>query len=214
KDLLAAAESDTYRSVVPVLITQTYYKEGNYDGLIGYASQVLQQTPPPQSPDEISLLVGDAYYQKQDYKAASPYFDQYATAHPGKIEPSLQYKIGYADYKQGDYKNAIANLKAVQYELGNLPDVITALKDFRKKYPRSKSQPVVDQLLSDSFLASTDYAAALTYLEGVGDERGEKLNGTYQRIAYSQAATLYNNGQYAEALPLLDKSLKYPQDDA
>jgi tetratricopeptide (TPR) repeat protein len=269
KDLEAAGQSDTYRSVVPVLISQIYYKEGNYDGLIKYASAALQQTPPPQSPDEISLLVGDAYYQKQDYKAASPYFDQYAAAHPGKLEPSLQYKIGYADYKQGDYKNAIANLKAVaarrdtlgqnaayhlglsylqagqkpqaltafdaarqsaidknigeqatlkyaqvQFELGNLPDVITALRDFRKKYPRSKSQPVVDQLLSESFLASTDYAAALTYLEGVGDERGEKLNGTYQRIAYSQAATLYNNGQYAEALPLLDKSLKYPQDDA
>ena len=269
KDLLAAGESDTYRSVVPALITQIYYKEGNYDGLISYASKALQQTPPPQSPDEISLLVGDAYYQKQDYKQASPYFDQYAAVHKSKIEPSLQYKIGYADYKQGDYKNAIVNLKAVaarrdslgqnaayhlglsylqagqkpqalaafdaarqspidkaiaesatlkyaqvQYELGNLPDVITALKDFRKKYPRSKSQPVADQLLSDSFLASTDYSGALIYLEGVGDDRSEKLNGTFQRIAYSQAATLYNNGQYAEALPLLDKSLKYPQDDA
>ncbi|MGI4864263.1 MAG: tetratricopeptide repeat protein [Janthinobacterium lividum] len=269
KDLLAAGESDTYRGVVPVLITQIYYKEGNYDGLISYAGRALQQTPQPLSADEINLLVGDAYYQKQDYKQASLYFDQYTTGHQGKIEPSLQYKIGYADYKQGDYKNTIANLKAVaarrdslgqnaayhlglsylqagqkpqaltafdaarqssidktlaenatlkyaqvQYELGNLPDVITALKDFRKKYPRSKSQPVADQLLSDSFLASTDYSSALVYLEGAGDERGEKLNGTYQRIAYAQAATLYNNGQYAEALPLLDKSLKYPQDDA
>jgi TolA-binding protein len=267
QDLLAAGQSDAYRQVVPLLITQTYYKEGNYDGLIQYASAALKESP--QSPDEISLLVGDAYYQKQDYKAASPYFDQYAAAHQGKLEPGLQYKIGYADYKQSDYKNAITNLRAVaarrdtlgqnaayhlglsylqagqkpqaltafdaarqstidkaiaeqatlkyaqvQYELGNLPDVIAALKDFRKKYPRSKSQPVADQLLSDSFLASTDYAAALTYLESVGDERGEKLNGTYQRIAYAQAATLYNNGQYAEALPLLDKSLKYPQDDA
>ena len=269
QDLLAAGESDTYRAVVPLLITQTYYKEGNYDGLLTYAGTALQQSPPPQSADEISLLVGDAYYQKQDYKQASPYFGRYATAHQGKLEPSLQYKIGYADYKQGDYKNAIANLRVVaarrdslgqnaayhlglsylqagqkpqalgafdaarqspldkaiaeqatlkyaqvQYELGNLPDVITALRDFRKKYPRSKNQPVVDQLLSDSFLASTDYAAALTYLESLGDDRGEKLNGTYQRIAYARAATLYNNGQYAEALPLLDKSLKYPQDDA
>ena len=269
QDLLAAADTDPYRAVVPALVTQIYYKEGNYDGLITYATQALQQMPPPQSADEISLLVGDAYYQKADYKQASPYFDQYAAGHQGKIDPSLQYKIGYADYKQGDYKNAIANLRPVatrrdslgqnaayhlglsylqagqktsaltafdaarqstlqkdlaenatlkyaqvQYELGNLPDVIAALKDFRKKYPRSKSQPVVDQLLSDSFLASTDYSAALTYLDGVGDDRGDKLNGTYQRIAYSQAATLYNNGQYAEALPLLDKSLKYPQDDA
>ncbi|MEJ7660225.1 MAG: hypothetical protein WKG07_11700 [Hymenobacter sp.] len=33
-------------------------------------------------------------------------------------------------------------------------------------------------------------------------------------MAYAQAATLYNNGNYAAALPLLDKSLHYPQDDA
>jgi tetratricopeptide (TPR) repeat protein len=268
QDLLAAADTEPYRSAVPVFITQIYYKEGDYDGLITYASRALQKTPPPQSADEVSLLVGDAYYQKQDYKQAGTYFDQYASGRQGKIDPSLQYKIGFANYKQGDYKNAIANLKPVatrrdslgqnaayhlglsylqagqktaaltaldaarqstlqkdvaenatlryaqvQYELGNLPDVIAALKDFRQKYPRSKSQPLVDQLLSDSFLASPDYQQALTYLEGVQD-RGTTLNGTFQRVAYSRAATLYNDGKYAEALPLLDKSLQYPQDDA
>jgi tetratricopeptide (TPR) repeat protein len=269
KDLLVAAENDAYRGVVPAIMTQIYYKEGDYDGLISYASKALTQSPPPQSADEISLLVGDAYYQKQDYKQAGTYFDQYANAHKGAVEPSLQYKIGFANYKQGDYKNAITAFKPVaarrdslgqnaayhlglsylqagqktsaltafdaarqstidrnisenatlkyaqvQYELGNLPDVITALRDFRRKYPRSKSLAVTDQLLSDSFLASTDYGQALSYLEGLGDDRSDKLNGTYQRIAYSQAATLYNDGRYAEALPLLDKSLKYPQDDA
>jgi TolA-binding protein len=101
----------------------------------------------------------------------------------------------------------------VQSELGNLPEVISALRDFRRKYPRSKSQPVVDQLLSDGFLSSTDYQQALTYLDGLGDERGNTLNGTYQRVAYAQAATLYNAGDYSQSLPLLDKSLKYPQDD-
>ena len=269
RDLLAAAESDTYRGVVPAMLTQIYYQEGNYAGLIGYATKALQQSPPPQSADEIQLLVGDAYYQQQDYKQAGTYFDQYAATHQGRLEPALQYKIGYANYKQGNFPQAIASLKnvasrrdslgqnaayhlglsylqasqkpqalaafdaarqgqfdrsvaenatlryaQVQYELGNLPDVIAALRDFRRKYPRSKNQPVVDQLLSDSFLSSTDYQQALTYLESVGPDRGATLNGTYQRVAYAQAATLYNDGKYAEALPLLDKSLQYPQDDA
>jgi len=268
QDLAVAAENDAYRGVVPAVMTQIYYKEGNYDGLIAYATQALQQTPPPQSADEIQLLTGDAYYQKQDYKQAGTYFDKYAAAHKGKIEPSLQYKIGFANYKQGDYANAITNLRnvatrrdslgqnaayhlglsylqagqkpqalaafdaarqstiernlsenatlkyaQVEYELGNLPEVIAALRDFRRKYPRSKSQPVVDQLLSDGFLSSPDYQQALTYLDGLGDDRGATLNATYQRVAYAQAATLYNDGQYSQALPLLDKSLRYPQDD-
>ena len=269
QDLLLAGESATYRPVVPSLIAQSYYRQGDYPGLITYGSQALRQSPPPQQADELALLVGDAYYQQQDYKAAAPYFDQYAAAHQGQVAPAVQYKIGFANYKQGDYPGAIAAFKPVAsrrdslgqnaayhlglsylqagqkpqalaafdaarqrplqkdvaenatlkygqvaYELGNGPEVIAALRDFRRKYPRSPNQLAVDQLLSDAFLASTDYQQALGYLEGLGDERSATLNGTYQRVAYAQAATLFNDGKYSEALPLLDKSLRYPQDDA
>jgi tetratricopeptide (TPR) repeat protein len=267
-DLGVAEQNDAYKPVVPAVMTQIYYKEGNYDGLIRYATAALKNDPLPQNADEIQLLTGDAFYQKQDYKQAAEYFDKYVAARKGKIEPALQYKIGFANYKQGDYKGAIASLKNVaarrdslgqnaayhlglsylqnnqkpqaitafeaarqstlekgvaenatlklgqaQYELGNLQEVINVLKDFQKKFPRSKNQPIVDELLSASFLASTDYQQALTYLESL-DERSTKLNATFQRISYAQAATLYNDGNYTEALPLLDKSLKYPEDDA
>jgi len=267
KDLAVAEENDAYKPVVPALMSQIYYKEGDFDGLIGYGTKALAQTPPPQGADEIQLLVGDAYYQKQDYKPAAEYFDKYAAGRK-KIEPAVQYKIGYANYKMGDFKGAIGSLKGVaaqrdslgqnaayhlglsylqtnqkqlalnsfdaarkaaydkvitenatlkyaqiSYELGNSPEVISALKDFGKKYPRSKNRDAADDILSTSFLNSSDYAQALRYLDGL-DDRSSKLNATYQRVAYLQAATLYNNGQYSDALPVLDKSLKYPQDDA
>ncbi|MEJ7660226.1 MAG: tetratricopeptide repeat protein [Hymenobacter sp.] len=109
-----AEQNDAYKPVVvPAVMTQIYYKEGNYDGLIRYATTGPEATPPPQNADEIQLLLGDAYYQKQDYQAAAENFDQYAAARKGKMEPALQYKIGFANYKMGDYKGAIANLKNV-----------------------------------------------------------------------------------------------------
>ncbi|WP_092670258.1 tetratricopeptide repeat protein [Hymenobacter arizonensis] len=267
-DLAVAEQNDAYKPVVPAILSQIYYREGDYDGLISYATAALKNTPPPQNSAEIQLLVGDAFYQKENYKEAAEYFDRYAAIQKGKIEPKLQYKIGFANYKMGDFKGAIAGLRnvavqrdslgqnaayhlglsyvqanqkpqavtafeaarqgsfdkqitenatlklgQVQYEQGNLPEVIAVLRDFSKKFPRSANQPTVDELLSTSFLASTDFSQALAYLEGL-DERSEKLNATYQRVAYSQAATLYNNGNYGAALPLLDKSLKYPSDDA
>ncbi|HEX8329359.1 MAG TPA: tetratricopeptide repeat protein [Hymenobacter sp.] len=266
-DLSVAEQNDAYKPVVPAVMAQIYYKEGNYDGLIGYASKALQNTPPPQNSDEIQLLLGDAYYQKGQYKEATENFDKYAAIHKNRIEPTLQYKIGFANYKMGDFKGAINNLKnvavrrdslgqnaayhlglsyvqanqkpqavtafeaarqatfdkaiaenatfklgQVQYELGNLPETIAVLRDFRQKFPRSQNQAQVDELLSTSFLSSSDYSQALAYLESVED-RSDKLNATYQRVAYSQAATLYNNGNYGAALPLLDKSLKFPADD-
>jgi len=266
-DLAVAEQNDAYKPVVPAVVTQIYYKEGNYDGLIEYASRALKTSPAPQNADEIQLLLGDAYYQKGQYKEAAESFDRYAAVHKSRIEPALQYKIGFANYKMGDYKGAINSLKnvavrrdslgqnaayhlglsyiqvgqkpqavtafdaarqgtfdkniaenatlklgQVQYELGNLPEVIAVLRDFRKRFPRSKNLGTVDELLSTSFLTSTDYAQALAYLESL-DDRSDKLNATYQRVAYAQAATLYNNGNYAEALPLLDKSLQFPADD-
>ncbi|OUJ74713.1 tetratricopeptide repeat protein [Hymenobacter crusticola] len=267
QDLTIAEQNDAYRPVVPAVMSQIYYKEGNFDGLIDYGTKALAQIPPPQSADEIQLLVGDAYYQKNDYKSAAKYFDQYAAGRK-KMEPAVQYKIGYANYKMGDYKGAIGSLKTVaarrdslgqnaayhlglsylqtgqkqpalnafdaarkqtfdknisenatlkyaqvNADLGNTPEVVATLKDFSKKYPRSKNRAAADDLLSESFLNSSDYTQALTYLDNL-DDRSTKLNGTYQRVAYLQAATFYNNSQFTQALPLLDKSLKYPQDDA
>ncbi|KUG07775.1 tetratricopeptide repeat protein [Solirubrum puertoriconensis] len=267
QDLGVAEQNDAYRPVVPAIMSQIYYKEGNMNGLIEYGTKALAQTPPPQSADEIQLLVGDAFYQKQDWARAAEYFDKYAAGRK-KIEPMVQYKIGYANFKQGDFKGAIGSLKnvaagrdslgqnaayhlglsylqtnakqqalnsfdaarkanfdkqvaenaalkyaQVSYELGNTAEAVSALEDFGKKYPRSKNRATADDLLSDAYLSSTDYARALRYLEGL-DERTSKLNATYQRVAYYQAATLYNNGQYQQVQPLLEKSLRYPQDDA
>ncbi|MFC7668875.1 tetratricopeptide repeat protein [Hymenobacter humi] len=185
-----AEQNDAYKPVVPAIVSQIYYREGNYDGLIGYASNALKSTPLPQNADEIQMLLGDAYYQKERYKEAAENFDKFAASRKGKIEPALQYKIGFANYKMGDFKGAIASLKnvavrrdslgqnaayhlglsyvqanqkqqavtafeaarqatfdkniaenatlklgQVQYELGNLPEVIAVLRDFRKKFP-------------------------------------------------------------------------------
>ncbi len=266
-DLAVAEQNDAYKPVVPAVMAQIFYKEGDYPGLITYAQPRLRENPPPQNADEIELLVGDAYYQQGNFKEAAEYFDKYAAVRKGKIEPALQYKIGFANYKQGDYKTAIASLKTVaarrdslgqnaayhlglsylqnkqtpqaitafeaarqnalikpitenatlklgqaQFEQGNLPEVVAVLKDFQKRFPRSKSQPVVDDLLSAAFLSSPDYEAALAYLEKL-EERSAKLDATYQRVAYAQGATEYNAGNYSAALALLDKSLKFPADD-
>ncbi|UOQ77217.1 hypothetical protein MUN84_00270 [Hymenobacter sp. 5516J-16] len=107
-------------------------------------------------------------------------------------------------------ENATLKYAQVNYELGNTQEVIAALRDFPKRFPRSKNQAAADDILSESFLNSSDYAQALNYLDNL-DERSTKLNATYQRVAYLQAATLYNNNRYQDALPVLDKSLKYPR---
>ncbi|MCC9167413.1 tetratricopeptide repeat protein [Pontibacter harenae] len=111
-DLKIAEKNEAYASIVPYMITEILYKENDIYEVIRYGEASLAKTPKVQQADEIALLVGDAYYQKADYKTAEKYFTQYAQ---GKrtFDPVVQYKIAFTDYKNDNYKNAIANFKQV-----------------------------------------------------------------------------------------------------
>ncbi|GAB2537258.1 tetratricopeptide repeat protein [Rufibacter soli] len=118
-DLKVAEKDENYSNVVPYMLTEVLYKEKNFQEVISYGEASLQKTPKVQNPQEIELLVGDAYFQRNDFKKASEYFKSYAK---GKktLDKTVQYKIGIADYKTNDFKSAIQNLKAVAFQSDSL----------------------------------------------------------------------------------------------
>ncbi|MFD2245016.1 tetratricopeptide repeat protein [Pontibacter ruber] len=111
-DLLIAEKNEAYANIVPYMITEILYKENDIFEVIRYGEAALAKTPKVQQADEIALLVGDAYYQRGEFKSAAKYFDQFAKG-KRKLEPVVQYKIAYTDYKNDNFKNAIANFKEV-----------------------------------------------------------------------------------------------------
>ncbi|WP_066510942.1 tetratricopeptide repeat protein [Rufibacter sp. DG15C] len=118
-DLKVAEQSDDYRTIVPYMLTEVLYKEGNFAEVITYGEKSLKITPKVQNPDEISLLVGDAYFQRNDFKKASQYFKAYAEGKKN-LDKTVQYKIGFSDYKTGNFKGAIQNLKPVAFQSDSL----------------------------------------------------------------------------------------------
>ncbi len=270
-DLQEAAKNETYRNLVPQLLTQILYRENNLPEVIRYGEAALAQKPSVQGASEIELLVGDAYFQQEDYAKAMPRLAA-AAGKPGvrgggKAEALLEYKTGYAAYKTGDFKNAVLRLQPVaaqrdtlgqlaayhlglsylrgdankpfaltafeqartpifdakiaeqstvkvaeiNFEQGNTRAVIAALADFNKSFPKSKLGDTADDLLSEAYLSSNDYPAAIRHIEGLS-RRSNKINATYQRVTYYQAVNEYNAGRPEAALPLLNKSLDTPQD--
>jgi len=266
KDLRVAEKNESYRQVVPFLLTEISYKEGNLDEVISYGEQVLGAKPLPQNADEIQLLVADAYFQKENYKKANPFFREYVK---GKktIENTIEYKTGFSDYKVGDYKSAINYLKNVapqkdllgqnaayhlglsylkennkqyalaafdqgrkldfdkpvteaslfkyaqlSYEMGRYNEAINALAEFNKKFPKSKLDSEVDDLLSEAYLNSNDYPQAIRHIESLSN-RSERINRTYQRVTYYQAVNLFNDSRFQEAVAMLDKSLLHAYDN-
>ncbi|KAA5547731.1 tetratricopeptide repeat protein [Adhaeribacter rhizoryzae] len=266
KDLKEAEKNEAYKQIVPYMLTQISYREGDLKEVISYGEGVLKNKPLPQNADEIRALVGDAYFQQGDYKNANRYFNEYVK---GKrdIENNLEYKIGFSYYKVGDFKNAINYLKNValqkdalgqnaayhlglsylkeknpqfaltafdqarrqefdkqiteaayikyaqlNYETGNFSEVINAMADFNKKFPKSKFASEADDILSESYLNSNNYAEAIRHIESLSS-RSERINQTYQRVTYYQGVKLFNDSRFQEAVQLLDKSLQHPYDN-
>ncbi|WP_181306222.1 tetratricopeptide repeat protein [Rufibacter sp. XAAS-G3-1] len=118
-DLQVAEKDENYRTVVPYMLTEVLYKEKNFPEVISYGEKSLQMSPPVQNPKEIEVLVGDAYFQRNDFVNASRYFKSYAQ---GKktLDKTVQYKMGIADYKNNDFKSAVQNLKAVAFHSDSL----------------------------------------------------------------------------------------------
>lgn len=266
KDLREAEKNEAYKTIVPYMLTEISYKEGDLKEVISYGEGVLKNKPLPQNADEIRALVGDAYFQQGDYKSANRYFNEYVK---GKrdIENNLEYKIGFSYYKADDYKNAITYLKNValqkdalgqnaayhlglsylkdnnkqfaltafdqarrqefdkqiteaayikyaqlNYETGNFSEVISAMAEFNKKFPKSKFTAEADEILSESYLNSNNYSEAIRHIESLSS-RSERINQTYQRVTYYQGVKLFNDSRFQEAVQILDKSLKYPYDN-
>ncbi|WP_299760471.1 tetratricopeptide repeat protein [uncultured Pontibacter sp.] len=119
EDLKIAEKNEAYAKIVPYMVTEILYKENDVFEVIRYGEAALAKKPQVQQADEIALLVGDAYYQRAEYKTAEKYFNQFADG-KRSLEPVVQYKIAFTDYKNNNYKNAIANFKPVALKKDSL----------------------------------------------------------------------------------------------
>ena len=119
KSFRTVEKSNRYKAHVPFYIAQILFAEARYDELISYASPKLKDTK-IRKLKEINQLVGQAYFEQENYAKALPYLEQYA-ASSSTLRPEEFYQLGYAQYQVGKYAQAIKNLKelnGVNSELG------------------------------------------------------------------------------------------------
>lgn len=101
--------SQQYRQVVPYMKTQILFAQKNYDQVISYGAPKAQSSEVRNRP-ELNQLVGQAYYEKGDYKRALPYLE-FAAQNGVRLRPSDYYQLGYSQHQNGFYKEAIQNFE-------------------------------------------------------------------------------------------------------
>lgn len=112
-------DDETFGAIVPFYIVQMLYLQKDYDGILDMAPGLLQSAPKDRAV-ELYRFIGDAYYNKQDYKAALPYLQQYSASAKAAGRED-KYQLGYSYYMTDDIDNAIK----VLLEIGARADLIS-----------------------------------------------------------------------------------------
>ncbi len=108
-DLRRAEVNASYATVVPYLIANVYYHQKQYDDLITYVTGALERDG-IQNKDELSMLIGEAYYFKQDFQKAAEYYEAYLGDRPEKAASPILFRAGFANYSLSRNEKAISYL--------------------------------------------------------------------------------------------------------
>lgn len=99
-------EDETFGPVVPFYIVQILYLQKDYDGILNMAPALLNSAGPKRAV-ELYRFIGDAWYNKGNYKEAISYLEKYS-AGTKTITREERYELAYCYYKNGDTEKAIA----------------------------------------------------------------------------------------------------------
>jgi len=102
-------QSDKYKQFVPYYIAQIYAAKKQYDLVISYGEPKTKLAD-VKNKAELNQLVGQAYYEKGDFKKALPFLE-YAATNGAPLRPADYYQLGFAQYQTGAYKPAIENFE-------------------------------------------------------------------------------------------------------
>ncbi|MFN8355893.1 MAG: tetratricopeptide repeat protein [Spirosomataceae bacterium] len=256
-----------YRTEMPGLIANVYYRQKKYDALVAYTEPLLKNKRSGVKLDDLALLTAEVYYQKGNFEQAVVYYNQFASVRGNRMPAQAQFRYGYSLYRANDYKKAIDALKGVaankdtvgqyasyymgishlksdnpnaallsfdqarklkfnkevqeeaafnhakiQLDLNKGTDAIKEFEEFLKTYPDSRFENEANELISESYLNSNNYSAALAYIEGL-KRKTTRISAAYQRMAYNQGVIEFNGERFGQAIAYFDKSLQNPIDN-
>jgi TolA-binding protein len=108
-----AEEDSQYKPYIPYYLTQIYFAERRYAELIDYAAPLLEEGGNRlRNRKEIEQLLGQAYFEQQDYAAALPLLESYAEGNRRLREEEL-YQLAFARYQTENYATAAETFREI-----------------------------------------------------------------------------------------------------
>jgi TolA-binding protein len=147
----------TFGKVVPYYIAQIYFMQKRYDELLAYAPAILD-TAKAQKAEDISKIIGVAYYNKERYAEAIPYLEKHYL-NSGRRTRDDAYQLGYSLYRNGEYVKALARFSEVKQE----DDLLTQLTTYHMAHSYLKLNEKA--YARNAFQATSNYTHDRTITE-------------------------------------------------
>ena len=144
-------DDETFGSIVPYYIVQILYMQKNYDSILAMAPPLLASSSKERS-TELYRFIGDAYYNKGNYKDAllnlEKYYEQSKTS-----QREEKYQLGYCYYKTGNNDKAVKMLLEVEVRKDSLSQNLwNVLADcYLKKNDKQRAQYAFGEAASLNF---------------------------------------------------------------
>lgn len=108
-------DREEYKGVVPYYIAEIYYFRGDKDAALSYGEKALAAGNNLFYYDQLRLLLGQLYFEKQDFKKSMPLLESYVNNTP-KVSKEVLYQLSYSYYKQGMNAKAMEGFKQLSNE--------------------------------------------------------------------------------------------------
>ena len=98
-----------FGETTPFYILQINFINKNYDEVTIVGTDLLKndKIKDKKKLAEANRIVGQAFYEKEDFAGALPFFEKYAKTSGKSLSRNENYQIGYANYKAGNFEKAI-----------------------------------------------------------------------------------------------------------
>jgi len=98
-----------FNKVIPMYVSQIYYKKGQYDDVIDYIVPIINDVEESYKP-ELSKIIGDSYFHMRRYSDALQFLEYYHET-PGTKSREDNYHPGFSLYHGGEYDKAVPFLE-------------------------------------------------------------------------------------------------------
>ncbi len=100
------ADNESYKAEISYYLLDISFKSGKFERSIEVGTELLKEARKKEA-SEISKIIGESYFNLNNYKEAIPYLKDYRGKN-GKWNNTDYYQLGYAFYKQNDFETAIS----------------------------------------------------------------------------------------------------------